>query len=84
MFHARDLNLVMGPRDRGDAIRFRITLDGRPVGDARGTDVDADGRGTVRDQNAYQLIRQPGRITDRLFEIEFLEAGAEAYCFTFG
>jgi hypothetical protein len=23
-------------------------------------------------------------IAERLFEIEFLEAGAEAYCFTFG
>ncbi|HYI32856.1 MAG TPA: thioredoxin, partial [Glaciibacter sp.] len=83
-FHARDVNLVMGPRVRGDAIRFRITLDGHPVGDAQGTDVDADGRGTIRDQNAYQLVRQSGRIADRLFEIEFLEAGAEVYCFTFG
>jgi len=83
-FHARDLNLVMGPRTRGDDIRFRITLDGRPVDDARGADVDADGRGTVRDQNAYQLVRQPGQIIDRLFEITFLEAGAEVYCFTFG
>ena len=46
--------------------------------------MDADGRGTVRDQNTYQLIRQSGPVTDRRFEIEFLEAGAEVYCFTFG
>jgi len=83
-FHARDLNLVMGPRVRGDTIRVVVTLDGRPVGDDHGTDVDADGRGTIRDQNTYQLIRQPGRITDRTCEIEFLDAGAEVYCFTFG
>ncbi|MGR0221530.1 thioredoxin [Agromyces sp. ZXT2-6] len=83
-FSARDLNLVMGPRARGAAIPFRVTLDGRPVADANGTDVDADGRGIVRDQNTYQLIRQPGPITDRRFEIEFLETGAEVYCFTFG
>lgn len=31
-----------------------------------------------------QLIRQPGQIRDRLFEIEFDAAGAEVYCFTFG
>jgi thiol-disulfide isomerase/thioredoxin len=83
-FQARDANLVMGPRVAGAAIPFVVTLNGQPIGDARGTDVDADGRGVVRDQNTYQLIRQPGRITDALFEIEFLEAGAEVYCFTFG
>ncbi|WP_373692935.1 hypothetical protein [Agromyces silvae] len=44
----------------------------------------ADGTGLVRDQNTYQLIRQPGPIVDRLFEIEFLDTGAEAYCVTFG
>lgn len=83
-FHARDLNLVMGPRATGAAIPFRVTLDGQAVRDAHGTDVDADGRGVVRDQNTYQLIRQRGPIASRRFEIEFLEAGAEVYCFTFG
>ena len=43
-----------------------------------------DGSGTVTDQRTYQLIRQTGPIEERRFEIEFLEAGAEAYCFTFG
>ena len=83
-FHARDVNLVMGPREPGAAIPFVVTLDGAPLGHARGTDVDANGRGTVRDQNTYQLVRQQGRISDRVVEIEFLEAGAEAFCFTFG
>ena len=40
--------------------------------------------GIVDDQRIYQLIRQPGPIAERLFEIEFLEAGVEAFCFTFG
>jgi hypothetical protein len=30
------------------------------------------------------LIREPGSITDRTFEISFPAAGAEVYCFTFG
>jgi len=30
------------------------------------------------------LIRQSGEIEDRTFEIEFLDPGVEAYCFTFG
>jgi len=83
-FHARDVNLVMGPATAGAAIPFQVSLDGRAVDGAHGTDVDADGRGVVEDQNTYQLIRQSERITDRVFEIEFLEAGVEAYCFTFG
>jgi thiol-disulfide isomerase/thioredoxin len=82
-FHARDLNLVMGPASRG-AIPFRVFLDGQVANGAHGSDVEPDGRGIVREQRTYQLIRQPGRIADRLFEIEFLEAGVEAYCFTFG
>jgi hypothetical protein len=33
---------------------------------------------------ANQLVREPGSITDRTFEIAFLDAGVEAYVFTFG
>jgi thiol-disulfide isomerase/thioredoxin len=83
-FHARDLNLVMGPSSQGASIPFRVFLDGQLANDAHGTDVNRDGSGTVRDQRTYQLIRQPGAISDRLFEVEFLDAGVEAYCFTFG
>ena len=36
------------------------------------------------EQRMYQLIRQPEPIADRLFEVEFLDAGAQALCFTFG
>jgi thiol-disulfide isomerase/thioredoxin len=83
-FRARDLHLVMAPETRGVAIKFRVLLDGKPPGDSHGLDVDEKGQGTLRDQRMYQLIRQPGQIEDRLFEIEFLEPGAAAYCFTFG
>jgi thiol-disulfide isomerase/thioredoxin len=83
-FHARDLNLVMGPVSKGLAIPYRILLDGRPVGEAHGTDVAPDGSGVVDAQRTYQLVRQPGAIAERRFEIEFLDAGVEAYCFTFG
>jgi hypothetical protein len=30
------------------------------------------------------VVRQPGHIADRTFEIEFLDTGVEAYAFTFG
>jgi hypothetical protein len=83
-FHARDLNLVMGPSSHGASIPFRVFLDGQLATDAHGSDVNPDGSGTMSDQRTYQLIRQAGAIADRLFEVEFLDAGVEAYCFTFG
>jgi hypothetical protein len=83
-FHARDVNLVMGPAERGLSVPFRVLIDGEPPDAAHGTDVDERGNGTVTEQRLYQLIRQPKPIADRLFEIEFLDSGAEAYCFTFG
>jgi hypothetical protein len=83
-FHARDVNLVMGPPKGAASVRFRVSIDGKAPGVAHGSDVDGQGQGTAADQRLYQLIRQPGSIEDRTFEIEFLDAGAEAYCFTFG
>jgi len=83
-FHARDLHLVMGPAARGASVRFRVLIDGQPAGAAHGVDVDEHGNGTTTAQRLYQLIRQPQPIVDRLFEIEFLDAGVEAFAFTFG
>jgi thiol-disulfide isomerase/thioredoxin len=83
-FHARDLHLVMGPAKRGEAVRFRVFIDGQAPGAAHGGDVDEQGNGTAREQRLYQLIRQQKPIADRLFEIEFLDPGVEAFAFTFG
>jgi hypothetical protein len=83
-FHARDLHLVMGPATPGKSVAFRVLIDGRPPGMARGVDIDEQGMGTVTEQRMYQLIRQPGHIIERQFEIEFLSPGVEAFAFTFG
>jgi thiol-disulfide isomerase/thioredoxin len=83
-FHARDLHLVMGPATRGAPVRFRVRIDGQEPGVARGSDVDEQGFGTADYPRLYQLIRQPAPIMDRLFEIEFLDASAEVFAFTFG
>ena len=83
-FHARDVNLIMGPAARGVPVRFRVMIDGQPPAAAHGVDADEQGNGTVTDQRMYQLIRHPKPIVDRQFEIEFLDAGVEAFCFTFG
>jgi len=83
-FHARDVHLVMGPAAPGASARFRVLIDGQPPGAAHGADVDDQGNGTVSGQRLYQLIRQAKPIGDRLFEIEFLDPGVEAFDFTFG
>ena len=59
-------------------------VDSHSVPHASGTDLSADGTGSLDAQRTYQLIRQSGQINERRFEIEFLDTGAEAYCFTFG
>jgi hypothetical protein len=75
---------VPGTPARGTSVPFRVLIDGDPPGAAHGTDVDEQGNGRVAEQRLYQLIRQPKPIADRQFEIEYLESGVEAYCFTFG
>jgi Thioredoxin like C-terminal domain len=73
----------MGPPATGP-VPFRVLVDGEPPGDAHGLDVDDKGNGTLDRPRLHQLIREPGSITDRTFEITFPAPGAEAYCFTFG
>jgi thiol-disulfide isomerase/thioredoxin len=83
-FRARDLNLVLGPDADGEPVRFRVLLDGEPPGAAHGADTDEQGTGTVTETRLYQLIRQPGRVGEHLFEITFPDPGVSAYVFTFG
>ena len=82
-FLARDVNLVLRSRDE-TTVPFRVLLDGAAPGAAQGLDVDEQGNGALKQPRLYQLIRQPGSIADRTFEITFDGAGVEAYVFTFG
>jgi thiol-disulfide isomerase/thioredoxin len=83
-FHARDLHLVMGPVARETPVRFRVRIDGQPPGAGHGTDVDDQGDGTVTEPRLHQLVRQPGPVSERTFEITFLDPGVQAYAFNFG
>ncbi len=83
-FHARDLHLVMGPATPGDLVRFRARIDGQPPSAAHGADTDETGNGTVAEQRLHQVIRQPGPVIERTFEITFPDPGAQVYAFTFG
>jgi len=82
-FRARDLHLVLGSAT-GKPVRYRVLIDGRPPQADHGMDIDSAGNGQVTGQRLYQLIRQKDPSRERLFTIEFLDPGAEAYAFTFG
>jgi hypothetical protein len=68
----------------GKPIRYRVTIDGQAPGADHGMDIDDAGNGQVTDQRLYQLVRQNHPSRERLFTVEFLDPGVEAYAFTFG
>jgi len=82
-FHARDVNLVLGPATDGKPARFVVRVDGKAPADDHGIDTDADGRGSVTHQQLYQLFRAKGTVGERTLEVEFLDP-VDAYAFTFG
>jgi hypothetical protein len=82
-FHARDAHLVLSQGAR-EPIPFRVLLDGEAPGPSHGADIDENGDGLLQDGRLYQLVREHGAVRQRTVEVMFLEAGAEAYAFTFG
>ncbi|WP_208249809.1 cytochrome c biogenesis protein DipZ [Rhizobium sp. T1470] len=83
-FSARDLHLVLGPGAGGKKVRFQVTVDGVAPGADHGSDIDAQGNGSVSETRLYQLVRQSKDVRERTFEIRFLDPGVEAFVFTFG
>jgi hypothetical protein len=49
-----------------------------------GLDIDEAGNGTLNEPRLYQLLRQKQSVADRQFAVEFLDAGAQVFAFTFG
>jgi thiol-disulfide isomerase/thioredoxin len=83
-FEARDVHLVLRRAQHGEPVPFRVLLDGEAPGAAHGVDIGADGTGHLDEDRLYQLVRQPGAVETRTFEITFQGGGVEAYVFTFG
>lgn len=82
-FHARDLHLVMGAQTSSGSVRYRVSIDGNAPGAAHGDDINEQGEGSLANHRLYQLIRQSMPVQEHLVEIEFLDAGAEVFAFTF-
>ncbi len=81
--------MLSDERPDGAPVRVEVTLDGQPVPAAlRGADIMIDASGKtyllVKDQRLYQLTDAKGNYGEHLLQLEFGEAGAAAYAFTFG
>jgi thiol-disulfide isomerase/thioredoxin len=81
-FMAGEVNLVMQPGPSGRAA-VTVLLDGKPVGDARGTDVSTDGVARFERSGMIRLVAgAPKR--RHVLTLSSSDAGLRAYVFTFG
>lgn len=80
-FTAGKVFLVLGTKD-GKPVKATLTLNGAPLGNNVGKDV-VGGVLTVKHHMLYELVNQQSS-TNGLLEITALDAGLEAYAFTFG
>jgi hypothetical protein len=81
-FTAAEVNLVMQPGSSGRAA-VTVLLDGKPVGEARGADVDPDGVAHFDRSGMIRLVARASRGKQRLTLLAG-DPGLRAFVFTFG
>ena len=81
-FTAGEVNLVMQPGPSGSAA-VTVLLDGKPIGDARGADVSADGVARFDRSGMIRLVVGAAR-RRRVLTLVTSDPGVRAYAFTFG
>lgn len=85
-FLASAVHLVMGSTN--GAIRVRVTLNGAPIPPparpAEMREINGETILMVNGKDLYTLIDQKGIYKEGLLQIEFLDAGADVFAFTFG
>ena len=81
-FTAGEVNLVMQPGSSGSAA-VTVLLDGKPVGDAHGADVGADGVARFDRSGMLRLVAGASR-RRHVLTLVTSDPGVRAYAFTFG
>ena len=81
-FVAGEVNLVAQPGPSGKAA-LTVLLDGKPIGDARGADVGADGVARFDRAGMIRLVADAPR-KEHVLTLISGEPGVRAYVFTFG
>jgi Thioredoxin like C-terminal domain/AhpC/TSA family len=81
-FTACEVNLVIQPGPSGSAA-VTVLLDGKPIGDARGADVGADGVARFDRSGMIRLVVGAAR-RGHVLTLVTSDPGVRAYAFTFG
>ena len=81
-FTAGEVNLVMQPGPSGSAA-VTVLLDGKPIGDARGADVGADGVARFDRSGMIRLVAGASR-RRHVLTLVTSDPGVRAFAFTFG
>jgi Thioredoxin like C-terminal domain/AhpC/TSA family len=81
-FNAAEVNVVMQPGASGNAA-VTVLLDGKPVGDARGADVGADGVARFDRSGMIRLVAGASR-RRHVLTLVTSDPGVRAFAFTFG
>ena len=81
-FTAGEVNLVMQPGPSGNAT-VTVLLDGKPIGDARGADVGADGVARFDRSGMIRLVVGAAR-RRHVLTLVTSDPGVRAFAFTFG
>jgi hypothetical protein len=81
-FVAGEVNLVMHPGSSGKAA-VQVLVDGKPVGAARGPDVDADGVARFDRAGMIRLVANAGK-EKHVLTLVSSDPGLRAFAFTFG
>ncbi|MBI2594068.1 cytochrome c biogenesis protein DipZ [Candidatus Daviesbacteria bacterium] len=83
-FDAKEVFLVMRPKNPNTTSKVEIYLDGKPVSETDSAGIDVkESILTVKGASLYKLInlKTPGR---HILKLEFLDPNTEIYAFTFG
>ena len=81
-FMAGEVNVVMHPGPSGKAA-VAVMLDGKPIGEARGTDVGPDGVARFDRAGMVRLVARAPR-GNRVLTLVASDPGLQVYVFTFG
>jgi Thioredoxin like C-terminal domain/AhpC/TSA family len=81
-FNAGEVNLVMQPGASGNAA-ITVLLDGKPIGEARGADVGADGVARFNRSGMLRLVVGASR-RHNVLTLVAADPGVRAFVFTFG
>jgi len=82
-FEAKEVYLVMRPKDGTGGGRVRVLLDGKPAGESVAGDDVQESIVTVDQDRLYRLIKL-GKTEIHSLKLEFLDGDIELYAFTFG